>query len=311
VETILLVDDSPIDRTLAARLLTGQGGYDVVEAESGEEALALLQDNSPRLLITDIQMPGMNGLDLLRKVSQLQPDLPVMLVTARGSEEIAVQAIQAGAASYVPKARLADELVPTVQRILARRREDSLEITLQEFQTVSVSEFQFPNDVEVLVNAAAHMARKLERAWQYPVQEVLRIRMTLEEAFLNALYHGNLRLDRKLREVDLNRYHDMAQSRATQYPYSSRRIHVRHRMQRNESTWEIHDEGPGFYFARYLEADEASALNRAYGRGIVLMRTVMDEVEFSDGGRAVKLTVRNDPDRPATTETPSAADAVS
>src|SRR5262249_22674824 len=83
-----------------------------------------MAEQSPELVLDDLQMPVMNGLDLIAAVRKDYRLVPVILMTAQGSEEIAAQALRLGAASYVPKRRLADDLAPTAGRILLGSLED-------------------------------------------------------------------------------------------------------------------------------------------------------------------------------------------
>ncbi len=111
---VLIVDDSPIDRRLAKGLLEKRSDLAFLFAADGKEALDQIEKSQPDLVVTDLQMPEMNGLELVRAVRARFPLVPVILMTAQGSEDIAVQALCSGAASYVPKSRLARELLNTV-----------------------------------------------------------------------------------------------------------------------------------------------------------------------------------------------------
>ena len=115
--TALVVDDSAMDRRLIGGLLK-RAGYEVLYAENGRHALELLAEKLPDIVATDLQMPELDGLELVAAIRQQFPSVPVLLMTAHGSEEIAVKALQKGAASYVPKRQLAKELVGTIQNIL-------------------------------------------------------------------------------------------------------------------------------------------------------------------------------------------------
>ena len=79
--------------------------------------LAITQQH-PLAVLTDLDMPEMNGLDLVVALRREHPSIPVILMTAFGSEEIAIQALQSGAASYVPKRALARDLIATLQDVL-------------------------------------------------------------------------------------------------------------------------------------------------------------------------------------------------
>ena len=80
--------------------------------------LKRLERAAPALVLTDIQMPEMDGLELVRQMKSRFPAIPVVLVTAYGSEEVAAIALKVGAASYVPKRNLNRDLVPTLQVVL-------------------------------------------------------------------------------------------------------------------------------------------------------------------------------------------------
>src|SRR5712692_8259736 len=99
--TVLIVDDSAVDCKRAEKLLTKGSQLTVLSASNGRQALELMKDHQPDLIITDMQMPEMDGLQLVEEVRCKYPGIPVILMTAHGSEELAVQALQKGAASYV------------------------------------------------------------------------------------------------------------------------------------------------------------------------------------------------------------------
>jgi CheY-like chemotaxis protein len=123
MSNILVVDDSPVERKVAVALLSSQPDWNVVEANTAEEALLSIGLCPLDLLITDLQMPGMGGLELLGRVKARQPLLPVLVMSGRGSEELAVQALQQGADSYITKRQLSEDLVCGVDRVLTMVRE--------------------------------------------------------------------------------------------------------------------------------------------------------------------------------------------
>ena len=108
--TILVVDDSAVDRRFVKGLLVKNADWRVVCVEDGAEALAFIRNDPPELVVTDLQMPNLNGLELVAAVRKEFPFVPVILMTSQGSEEIALQALSSGAASYSPKKQLAQDL---------------------------------------------------------------------------------------------------------------------------------------------------------------------------------------------------------
>src|SRR5579859_1843524 len=99
---ILVVEDSPTQAE-QIRLMLEDEGFEVATAANGQEALALIERGAPDIVATDLEMPVMNGLQLVEAVRRDHPGLPVTLMTAHGSEGIAALALRQGAASYVPK----------------------------------------------------------------------------------------------------------------------------------------------------------------------------------------------------------------
>ena len=124
--TILVVEDSSVDRMLIGGLLakegvTNDGDWEIEFACDGQEALTRLNAANRSgidLIVTDLQMPNLDGLGLVKEIRRTQPQLPVILITSQGSEEIAIEALRAGATSYSPKSMLRTDLVRTIRQIL-------------------------------------------------------------------------------------------------------------------------------------------------------------------------------------------------
>ncbi len=99
---ILLVDDEEGIRKILGISLA-DSGYDVLAASSGEEALKIVRDLSPPIVLTDIKMPGMDGIELLRRIKQEKPDTEVIMITGHGDLELAIKSLQFEAADFVTK----------------------------------------------------------------------------------------------------------------------------------------------------------------------------------------------------------------
>lgn len=102
MDTILVVDDEKNFRRILEALFT-EDGYEVVTAENGAEALEILKQNTVDLILTDMKMPGMDGMRFLEAVKEIDPMLPVIMMTAHGTVDKAVEAMQKGAYTYVLK----------------------------------------------------------------------------------------------------------------------------------------------------------------------------------------------------------------
>jgi DNA-binding NtrC family response regulator len=118
---ILVVDDEANARAALAEILR-QEGFNVETAADGFKALARMEEFGPDVVLTDLKMPGMDGVELLRKVRDAESEVPVVLMTAFGAVETAVSAMREGAADYLTKPLNTDELLVVLERALERRR---------------------------------------------------------------------------------------------------------------------------------------------------------------------------------------------
>ena len=117
---VLIVDDEPnLRKILSAQL--SRDGYEVMTAEDGEQGLALLKDHHIDLVITDLKMPKVDGMTLLKRALELEPELPVILITAHGTIDTAVDALKSGAFDFVTKPFDKDEVRQIVAKALRTR----------------------------------------------------------------------------------------------------------------------------------------------------------------------------------------------
>jgi two-component system response regulator GlrR len=117
---VLAVDDEPDMLENVARILR-RSAYQCVTAGSGQAALAVLARDRPDLILTDLRMPGMDGLALLRAVKQFSPPTPVVVFTACASDATAHEALAAGAAAFLAKPFTGAQLMETVRMLLDHR----------------------------------------------------------------------------------------------------------------------------------------------------------------------------------------------
>jgi CheY-like chemotaxis protein len=293
VKRILIVDDLLSERTLAGSLLLRESKWEVDYANNGRAALEQIEQRRPDLIVTDLQMPEMDGLELVSAVRERFPLIPVILMTARGSEEIAVQALQRGAASYVPKRALPETLVENVTQVLA-----SMEERLDEQRlTASLSELGYvlENDSKLMSTLVSRLRQLVQERELFDETESLRLATALSEALENAHYHGNLEVSSTLREESLGTYFDLARTRRQEPPYMDRRVYVKATFFPHEVILVIRDDGPGFDQSCLPDPTDLSWLERPHGRGILLMRTFVDEVKFNEKGNEVALIKRRIP----------------
>jgi len=120
-EKILVVDDDAVIVKLTGLLLK-KWGFDTVSASNGEECLLMVERLRPALVLLDYMMPVMNGLEALRLIRQYYPDTSVIMFTGKGSEEVAVELMKAGAADYLRKPFVNGNLKKRIEKVLFARK---------------------------------------------------------------------------------------------------------------------------------------------------------------------------------------------
>ena len=159
--------------------------------------------------------------------------------------------------------------------------------------TENVSVFVLHNDLGQIRTLVSHMHHILRCMPLGDETERLRVAIAVEEALLNAYYHGNLEIRSVVEHADRKEYDELASRRCFEKPYRDRQIHVRAQISRNGARFVIRDEGPGCDASQLPGVTTTSAYaDQPTGRGIVLMRTIMDEVTYSDVGNEVTMIKR-------------------
>lgn len=286
--TVLVVDDTAVDRKLAGRLLEKSPNIRVIYAEGGKQALEFLATEAPDLVVTDLQMPDMDGLQLLTAIEESFSEVPVVLMTAHGSEDIASLALEHGAASFVPKSELAELLSDTVVQILALTHSDHQYHRLISCSQRTEFEFELENDVE-LIEPLVELLQQVAASMKV-VSGTRRVRLgvALEHAVHNAMFRGNLEIPRGTTGAP---DYELLQRRLNERPFSDRRVTVLAKITRELAEFVIRDQGPGFDITTVPQAGDPESLTHG-GRGLVLMKTFFSEVRFNAAGNEVTLLQR-------------------
>ncbi len=295
---VLVVDDSEVDRRLVGGLLSRDIDWLVEYASNGREALDLMQSTQPDVVVTDLMMPDMDGMELVSNIRLAHPNIPVILITGHGSETLAVDALDQGAASYVPKSQLSDKLLETVEQVMALERADRSYGKLIGCMVDAHYSFELANDPQ-LIPPLVDLLQQMLMGMQYcDTSTRMHVGVALEESLLNAMLHGNLELSHlQVQETrdQLRQGTSFAhvEARRKTEPFSDRMTYVRAEIAPDTATFVIRDQGNGFDTSMVPERGDPSTIERDDGRGLVLMRNFMDEVKFNDAGNEVTLVLRH------------------
>ena len=221
--------------------------------------------------------------------------MPVVLVTGEEDASMAVKALRQGAASYVPKSKLSEKLLETVEQVLSLRDADHRDERIVDVTTNTRYRFQLENDPTLIAPLVDRVQQGMIGMKLCSPAQRMHIGVALEEALLNSMYHGNLELPphrlvetRKL--LHEGNKSELVEDRRAQEPYKSRKIHVAADFTRQRAQFVVGDEGSGFDAKAHLSQQSLEAEG---GRGLVWIQTFMDEVVFNDSGNEMRMTLKD------------------
>jgi anti-sigma regulatory factor (Ser/Thr protein kinase) len=233
----------------------------------------------------------MDGLELVAAVRATYPDLPVILVTAFGSGEIAAEALRRGAAHYVSKLRLADDLIDTVNGVLALVPEARQKTRLVETLVESRFRFVLPNEENLIAGLVEFLQECIcYRDPDYDENILMQVGIAVQEAIRNAMHHGNLEVSSELRQESSAKYCAKVAERLRDESYASRRVVVGALFDERSFRCSVRDEGPGFDPASVPDPTDPENLLKTSGRGMYLISMFMDRVEHNESGSEIVMT---------------------
>lgn len=293
---ILVVDDSHVERILIEGLLRKQTKYEVQLAVDGLDALEQIAARPPDLIITDLVMPELNGLQLVRRVRAQYADIPLIVVTAFGDESTAVAALEAGAANYIPKAEKAERLVAAVKRVLEHSRNDQMRARLGRSMLEYHCRFELENDRYLIRELVNQLQQVMAGLGFMDAVERIRTCEALEEALLNAMYHGNLEisqdeLTRVRTQLDEQALDRLVEEHCRDERLRNRRILAIARINAREARFVVRDEGRGFdtHFDNRHPPERFAAGEQ---HGMTVIHSLMDVVSFNQSGNELVICKR-------------------
>lgn len=291
LKRFLVVDDSAVERRLVSGLLKKHWpNCEILEATDGEEGLRTIESEILDLVLTDICMPRSGGLDLLAALRDKKSLVPVVVMSSMGNEETAVEALHAGASSYIPKQRLPQLLISTIDMVselsATHRNRRRIIGCLQSMDL----RFELNNDGSLVAPLVRYLEDHIGSLQLCDESELVRVGVALHESLSNAISHGNLELDSDLRqEEDERLYYEMGETRKLIWPYCDRRVHVYASLNTERVRFVIRDEGPGFNHQKVVDPTHEENFERIGGRGLLLIRSFMDEVSYNTRGNEITL----------------------
>ena len=288
-QQILIVDDCPAFRKLSQHIIESQhADYELFFAEDGLEALSILNQEDISLVLTDYQMPGISGLDLAKLVDK---NTPVFVVTANDDIQVEIDAMLNGVDEFIHKSQLAQELPKMLQAMLPAAVEGNTQKNRPAISCIHDQETQFviPNDCSMVPDIVEFCQGLLSDFKICSRQDQIRVGIAIEEAVVNGIIHGNLEVSSELRGIDDDAHFKLIERRMNQRHFASRKLSFNIHMTTNLARLVIRDQGPGFDVSGLPDPTDEENLYKASGRGVLLIRSFMDEMSYNKAGNEITM----------------------
>ncbi len=289
---VLIVEDDKVSGKKMQSIVTHQG-HQVEIAEDGIQGIELYNKFKPDLIFTDVLMPKMSGMEFLNTIRKTDNVVIIIVNTAYGSEEYALEAIRLNANNYIIKPIHFSEIFHHLKKYEAIIQERTLR---REIEAMFIKRFytlQLPNKVEQIPSVVEHLLTIAGDA--ICPEEQLGVRLGLIELIVNAVEHGNMGItyDEKKRAINQNRLDDLYQERLAESEIAARRVKIKFELSERGCEWTITDEGSGFDWQTIPDPTKGKALRALIGRGIFLSRFYFDELEFIGDGNIIRILKKN------------------
>ncbi|GAB4329102.1 MAG: hypothetical protein Kow0037_03950 [Calditrichia bacterium] len=292
---ILVIDDDELIISLLTEYFTDLG-YSITSFRNAEEALKYIQkpDNPLDMVMSDINLPGRSGIDLVRIIRETRVGLPVVLITGSKTLDTAIQAIKVGAHDYITKPFDLASVRKTVERVFKTQGiSQKIERVYEHLQQVSL-QFAFSSADFSPGLVARELSKFLKKINFAGYEEVNQFELAFTETLINAHEHGNLELPSSIKGTDfeqLMKYEALKEERLNDPLYANRKILVKFECNPEVFSFTVKDEGPGFDWRKFLAKNhQISPVNTsAHGRGFMIIRHIIDEVHFNDAGNMITL----------------------
>ncbi len=291
--TILLAEDSSTHTALMRSLLE-QDGHRVICVVNGQLAWEAAQESRPDLIVTDLRMPELNGCQLVERMLEWDPNLPCVVVTARGSEGLAVDALAMGAVNFVPKNSLQKLLNHVVRQTLAMVEVNAIFKDFTGHLENPEYSIQLPNEVVAIEPSVLYVMQTLAAATSLSTVQRIRVGAAISSALFNAMCYGNLEIKdedpvvSRMFAVDSPDHHELRE-RATQKPYCDRKVLLKVSVSKADTRFSISHEGPGLMTRLTPAPGTSDSFELEQCRGFVLMTSFMDDIIFQSGNSSVIL----------------------
>jgi len=288
MKKIMVIDDEKSIRDLLKIALTEEG-YEVTESRDGKEGLEKFSQIKPDIVLTDVNMPKISGIDVSKRIKEISEDTDVIIMTGYGTEELVIEALRNGASNYIKKPINFKELFSILDSIILKketwkRHEISKDVVVYEEKKIFLD-----NDMSKVWGVVNQVLFNLPSSLESKLIEGLKL--GLYEIIVNAIEHGNLGItyEQKKEALQKNTYSSLVKQRIEQANKQGKKVFIISNLEPERMVIEIQDQGKGFNINELPGAQDPEALLSANGRGILLASLYFDSIDYIEPGNRVLL----------------------
>ena len=285
---ILVVEDHPIYRKLLIDIIEAKK-IKFLEAEDGEVGLEMFKKHKPDLVICDILMPKMNGLELLKTIKEIKSDTYVIIATAHDYEDWVIEALNSGASNYLKKPVTFKELTHILDKYYEIEKNKSISKNImsvvEEKQLILKLKLDIqsiPNIVDYLIKETGNKIKESDR---------LGFELGLNELIINSVEHGNLEIssEEKQKAFEDNKLLHLYNTKLKEPELANRTITIKLNITKEIIELEITDEGKGFDWRKISNPLTSDNIEKLAGKGVFLSKYYFDELEYKGKGNIVRV----------------------
>lgn len=285
---ILLIDDEQeLLQSLSQGLAANSHGVEI--ATNGKVGWELIEKGEPfDLIIMDINMPTINGLDLLKKIRAGDYVIPVVIMTGHGDLENSVQALRLSAFDFLLKPFKFQQLNTIIDKLeTLKHPTEKLKHLLPFYE--EKWQLTIPSRLKFVESVIDRIQDVFASIFQIHRINNTQIAMCLGEAITNAAVHGNLEVPSSLKEESWDEFHKMVETREKMPQFGERTVTVTCHLTSESFSVEVEDQGAGFDTRSLPDPRDPENLLAASGRGLFLIRIYMSQVTWNEKGNRIRM----------------------
>ena len=286
--TIIVVDDEEVIRYTLQKKLSRQG-YNVISLEKAEDVLYLLKNGQKvDLIITDVKLRKMDGIELLRRIHGQERHIPVLIISGHSNVEDAIKALRYGASDFIRKPFDINDVSSSVRLILKRKKEKKFSNDVATYIQNQNITLKIPADTSILNTISYHLTKDLVPIGLCNPTTAENITLALQESLSNAMFHGCLEISSSIREdKGIRAFNEEIEKRRLEPEFKDRVVTLTYKLTPEYVEYTIQDEGKGFDHSNLPDPRDPENFFKNSGRGLLIIQIHMDEVKWNEKGNII------------------------